>query len=104
MPERRSLVTLLRAAATLTLVALAVLASVASTGSVPHAHVAGEPALYNQEHDLSTLAALGSAAPLPAPVAVAAALVVLAVLPAPPSRLRSRRAGGHASRAPPATA
>jgi len=42
------------------LFALAVLALVASAGSVPHAHQSPVPAFFNEDHELSAFAALGT--------------------------------------------
>jgi hypothetical protein len=76
---------------------LALIALVVETGSVPHWHAAGEPALYDHEHDLfgavgNDFAALlpgrGPAAPLTILIAVTAALV--ATLPAATPRGQPR--------------
>jgi len=80
---------------------LAVAALVLAAGVVPHAHSAGGPALWNQEHDLGALATLSGVAMIPE--APAAALVVvaaaIAALPAPFARRAARRTPD--SRAPP---
>jgi hypothetical protein len=81
---------------------LAVAALVLSTGSVPHAHVAPEVGLWNHEHDLSVLAALGLGAPLPdPPLALACVVAVTSVLLAActlPTAIHRRQSD---SRAPP---
>jgi hypothetical protein len=94
-----------RAVLSVALVALAVVASIAAAGSVPHTHLAGGPGLYNHEHDFTTLAAVGGGAPLPAVPAIAASRVTNGALAVPPApRPRSRPASDDASRAPPASA
>ena len=84
------------------LVALAVTAVVLSAATIPHTHVTAKPGLYNQEHDLAYLAALGGVAP---PVqAVSAMAPVLAVAHALAAAALSlvTRVGRHPdSRAPP---
>jgi hypothetical protein len=60
-PVRR----LIRGAAPGVLAGLALLGLVLSAGSIPHTHVGYGVGLYNQEHDLSALAAFGGAAPPP---------------------------------------
>jgi hypothetical protein len=94
-----------RSVLSLVVVALAVTASIVAAGSVPHTHHADSPGFYNQEHDLTALAAVGGGAPLPAAAAIAGAPVAsrpLAVAAAP--RLPSRPASNNASRAPPVSA
>ncbi|MGH7308264.1 MAG: hypothetical protein ACREK6_06180 [Candidatus Rokuibacteriota bacterium] len=59
------------------LVTLAVIAVVLTAASVPHTHVTVKPGLYNQEHDLSYLAALGGVAPLEQAVSAAAPVLVV---------------------------
>jgi hypothetical protein len=44
----------------LVVVALAIIAMVLAAGSVPHVHDDPEAGVYNQEHDLTLLAGLGS--------------------------------------------
>ena len=88
--------------AMLLLVLVGLLGIVISAGSLPHTHAASRPGLYNQEHDLTLLAAVGGAGPLPespsvAPVALVASLVVLPISWEP--RPRPRRPID--SRAPP---
>lgn len=66
--------------------ALAVVAVLLATlllqgGTLPHSH--DGVGLYNQEHDLTTLAAFGGGAPLPAVAPVMAIAVVLAQVIAP---------------------
>jgi hypothetical protein len=71
--------------------------------TVAHTHDGAGIGLYNQEHDLVLMGALGSVAPLPALV-VAAALVVVALLicaPALAPDSSTRRL--EVSRAPPTT-
>jgi hypothetical protein len=80
-----------------------VLASLVLQGAVPlHTHDSPVPAFYNQEHDLTTLAAFGTGVPLPASVPLVAPVVVLGLLVIP---LGSRPLGAplrHADfRAPP---
>jgi len=94
-----------RAALTLALVALAVVASIVAAGSVPHTHLADSPGLFNHEHDFTALAALGGGAPVPAAAAIAVALVASRPLTVPPAlRPPSRPASNNASRAPPVSA
>jgi hypothetical protein len=94
-----------RAALSLALVALAVVASIVAAGSVPHSHQADSVGLYNQEHDLSTLAALAGSAPLTATTTIAVALVASRPLSAAPApRLASRPTSDDPSRAPPVSA
>jgi len=83
-------------------IALALAALVADAGSVPHAHLGGEPGLYNQEHDLSALAAFGAGGPLPGAAALPAALVVVAALVPAVSLATSAPRRPADSRAPPA--
>jgi hypothetical protein len=84
------------------LVALGVIAVVLSAATIPHTHLTAKPGLYNQEHDLAYLAALGGVAPLvPAVRAVAPLRVVAhAFAAAAPSLVTG--VGRHPdSRAPP---
>lgn len=69
--------------------------------TIAHTHDGPGVGLYNQEHDLVLLGALGAVAPLPAPV-VAVALVVAALLAwAPPVAPDSSARRLEVSRAPP---
>lgn len=83
---------------------LALLALVLAGASVPHLHTATEPGLWNHDHDLSLMAALGShacepeAMPALGPVPTAAAAPASA--PAPHAAAPSRPS---APRAPPLT-
>jgi hypothetical protein len=71
-------------------------------GSLPHSHQLSKPGLYNQEHDLTTLAAVGSIAPLPATTAVVAFVVALATLAGESTPRALGRPRRHADfRAPP---
>ena len=70
--------------AMLLLVLAVLLGIVISAGSLPHTHAAFRPGLYNEEHDLTLLAAVGGVGPLPespsvSPVALLALLVVLPI-------------------------
>lgn len=82
---------------------LAVLAMLLQDGSIPHLHLASQPGLYNHDHDLGSLATVGSGLVPDVPAAVllvAAVLVVALARPAPPESAPI----GHAdSRAPPAS-
>ena len=69
--------------------------------TLPHTHDGPGVGLYNQEHDLVLMGALGSVAPLPVPV-VAVVLAVVAVLSAPGTVVLDRSTCRLAlSRAPP---
>jgi hypothetical protein len=85
------------------LTALALLGLVLSAGSVPHTHTGDVVGLYNQEHDLSYLAALGGGAPPPV-VASATPLDVPVVALAAPAQVWPGSAPRHPARprAPPA--
>jgi hypothetical protein len=87
------------------LLAVAVLALVLETASVPHGHLGVNAGLWNQEHDLATLAALGSGAPLP-DRAAAPPFVLVASAPRPaPAAVPAPAPRAHADpRAPPVTA
>jgi hypothetical protein len=97
MPRLVSRVTIL------TLLVLACAGMVVQAGSLPHVHKAHDPGIYNEEHDLTLLAALAAhgllsdAAPVPGIDAVVSTL--LALVPERPA-LRSVHTGP--SRAPPA--
>jgi hypothetical protein len=85
------------------LVLLAVVALGVESAGTPHAHTSADPAFFNQEHDLTTLATSRSGAPVPATVpAVSPLLVVAALVAAVAARpfATPRRHGD--SRAPPA--
>jgi hypothetical protein len=78
------------------LVTLALLGLVLAAASIPHSHIGLGLGLYNQEHDLSLLAAGGAALPTPeapavVPLAVVAGALALASLaPAEAPRSLSR--------------
>ena len=82
------------------LVVAAVLGVVLSAGSLPHSHQPSLPGLYNQEHDLTQLAAVGGLwlladSPSVGPIALAMLLVVPAISWWPrtrPRRLTDNRA------------
>ena len=81
-------------AVTLSLVVVAVLGVVLSAGSLPHSHQPSLPGLYNQEHDLTLLGAVGGLGLLPespalGPIVLATLLVVPSISLLP--RARSRR-------------
>ncbi len=70
--------------------------------TLAHTHDGPGIGLYNQEHDLVLMGALGSVAPLPALV-VAVAVVAAALLVAPPAvAVDSSARRREVSRAPPA--
>lgn len=71
--------------------------------SVPHLHAAGEAGLWDEEHDLTLMAALGTAAAQPdaAPVVALVLVVILALAPVS-FRLASTSLRLADSRAPPA--
>jgi hypothetical protein len=64
----------------LVLLGLVVASLLLQGGSLPHTHQSSKPGLYNQEHDLTTLAAIGGIAPLPAATAIVALVVILAAV------------------------
>lgn len=71
--------------------------------TVPHLHAAGESGLWNEEHDLTLMAALGSAAAPPDAAPVVALVLVVVVALAPVSfRLAGAPLRLADSRAPPA--
>jgi hypothetical protein len=74
------------------LVTLALASVLLAAATVPHSHLTGAPGLYNQEHDLSYLAALGGVAPLVQTVGAVVPVVVVttalvALAPAPDAEL-----------------
>jgi hypothetical protein len=72
-------------------------------GSLPHTHQGAKPGLYNQEHDLTTLATFGGVAPLPAAMAAVALVVVLVTISGEATTHRPGAPRRHADfRAPPA--
>jgi hypothetical protein len=80
----------------------ALLAMLVSAASVPHIHAGPSPGLFNQDHDLSSLAGLSGAALLPDVIATA----TLGRVASPPVGLAARRPAAaperHADpRAPP---
>jgi len=84
------------------LVTLALAGVVLAAATVPHTHATAQPGLYNQEHDLSYLAALGGVAPLVQTVGVAAPVVEVAAALARSAPALVSRPGRHPdSRAPP---
>jgi hypothetical protein len=86
----------------LVLLVLATAGMVLQNGSVPHVHVATQPGLYNQDHDLTLLANLASTV---IPVDVAPALtfdaVSISLAPLVSERPPLRAALSGDSRAPP---
>jgi hypothetical protein len=85
------------------LLVLACAGMVAQAGSVPHAHKAHEPGIYNEEHDLSLLAAAAAQGLLSEGVAATSLDVVVGEpLPLIPERPAIRAAHPDTSRAPPA--
>ena len=71
-------------------------------GSLPHSHQLSKPGLYNQEHDLTTLAAIGGIATLPATTAVLALVVAIATVAGEATPRPLGRPRRHADfRAPP---
>ena len=66
-----------------------------------HTHDAPGIGLYNQEHDLVLMGVLGSVAPLPALVVVAALVVTPLLAAAPPVAVDSSTRRLELSRAPP---
>jgi hypothetical protein len=84
------------------LLVLACAGMLAQAGSVPHLHDAHEPGIYNEEHDLSLLAALAAQALLSVG-ATAPSLDVVAGTPVPlvPESPAIRVVRSGASRAPP---
>jgi hypothetical protein len=85
------------------LTALALLGFLVSVGSVPHTHTGQGAGLYNQEHDLSYLAAFGGGAPPPAAAPATPLDAPIVALP-PPAPLRPGSAPRRLARprAPPA--
>jgi hypothetical protein len=78
-------------------------AFVLAGASLAHLHASGELGLWNQEHDLGLMAALGSAAAqLDAAPVVALALALLLTPALRADRLASAPLSASASRAPPA--
>ena len=74
------------------LATLALLGLVLATGTVLHAHVSPGQGFYNQEHDLTTLAGVGSAAATPDVPSVAPLVdVAVALVLAPPLLGRTAR-------------
>jgi hypothetical protein len=90
----------------LTIAALLVLAGIgmlAQASSLPHVHKAYEPGIYNEEHDLTLLAALAAQALLSNTAAAPGIdAVVSALPPLLPERPAIRSVHAGASRAPPA--
>ena len=84
------------------LLVLACAGMIAQAGSLPHLHKAHEPGIYNEEHDLSLLAALAAQALL-SEGATAPSLDVVVGAPPPlvPERPAIRSVHADASRAPP---
>jgi len=71
-------------------------------GSLPHLHAAGEPGLWNEEHDLSLMAALGTAASQPdATPVMALELALILALALAGARPASAPLRLSAPRAPP---
>ena len=69
--------------------------------TVAHTHDGAGIGLYNQEHDLVLMGALGSVAPLPALVVAVALVVVALVVSAPPVAVDASTRRLEVSRAPP---
>ena len=69
--------------------------------TVAHTHDGAGIGLYNQEHDLVLMGALGSVAPLPALVVAVALVVVALIVSAPPVAVDSSTRRLEVSRAPP---
>ncbi|MGH7391186.1 MAG: hypothetical protein ACREM3_17265 [Candidatus Rokuibacteriota bacterium] len=83
------------------LTALAFVGLVLAAGSVPHTH-AGNPGLYNQEHDLGYLATFGHTAPLPeSPAALLVVVAAEAAVAALPGLVTGGARRHPDSRAPP---
>jgi hypothetical protein len=98
---RQGLTRLLYHAGTASLVTLALAGLLLAAATVSHTHVTPKPGLFNQEHDLSYLATLGSVAPLAQAVGPVVPLVVAAAY-APSAPAVETRPGRHQdSRAPP---
>jgi hypothetical protein len=84
------------------LLVIACAGMIAQAGSVPHVHKAHEPGIYNEEHDLSLLAAGAAQALLSEAAATTSRDVVVGEpLPLIPERPATRSARSAASRAPP---
>jgi len=84
------------------LVTLALAGLLLAAATVPHTHATAQPGLYNQEHDLSYLAALGGVAPVVQAVGAVAPVVVVAAALALSAPALVSRPGRHPdSRAPP---
>jgi hypothetical protein len=84
------------------LLVIACAGMIAQAGSVPHVHKAHEPGLYNEEHDLSLLAASAAQALLSEGAAATTGDVVVGEpLPLIPERPALRLVHPDASRAPP---
>jgi len=85
------------------LVALAVLLLplVLAGSIVPHTHDGAGIGLYNYEHDLVLMAALGSVAPLPAVVTAVAVVVTMLLVAVPAIVVDSSTRRLEVSRAPP---
>jgi hypothetical protein len=85
------------------LVLLAVIALGVESASTPHAHASADPAFFNQEHDLTTLATFRSGAPVPSTVpAVSPTLVVAFLVATVVARPFATPVRHGDSRAPPA--
>src|SRR5436309_5843178 len=69
--------------------------------TIAHTHDGAGIGLYNQEHDLVLMGALGSVAPLPALVVAVALVVVALVVSAAPVAVDSSTRRLEVSRAPP---
>jgi hypothetical protein len=69
------------------LVTLALASLLLAAAAIPHTHLTATPGFFNQEHDLSYLAALGGVAPLAEAVGAVVPVVVVAaaLLPAAPA-------------------
>jgi hypothetical protein len=86
-------------------IAAAILALVLETASVPHAHLGVSAGLWNQEHDLATLAAFGTGVLLPEPAVAPPLVLVASAVPARPAGVPRTAPRPHADpRAPPSAA
>jgi hypothetical protein len=86
-----------------TLLVAAVVALLSHLGTMPHHHPAAEPGLYNQEHDLSTLAAPAAFLLFEGPPCLGVELAGQSPVPAFPPNPRVPPQGLAALRAPPGT-
>ena len=88
----------------LVIFSLALLGLIGSAGSVPHTHWSATPGIFNEDHDLSALATLGSASGLLSQTPSVVPLVMaapLAIAPSPTGRADQTHRSAE-PRAPPA--